>query len=335
MISHLHIDGLSLDAELIKRQFGYAAPPSMPALARADTDTLEAGGWFREPLRLHSIVNDGAQGVAALMLAGEDYPAADGYWMCATPAHLRVEQDRLVLIDARLLSIEPDEAEALTATLNHHFAEDALRFVAPHANRWYMQPPAVPEIITCPLVDVMGRDVHPKLPKGSDALRWHRRYNEVQMLLHAHPVNAAREARGLPAINSLWWWGEGQLPAVARRFSSIHSDDVLLRGMARLSGTPLSSLPADASVWLPALAHAGEHYLMLDSLSLAWAYRDYAAWLDARAHFEQFWLAPLIAALKKNQIQCLRIDAVTSASATRMTLTKAQLWRFWRDWKRA
>lgn len=332
---HLHIEGLSLDAELIKRQFGSAAPIAMPILARADARTLAGGESFSEPLRLHGIVNHGAQGIAPLMLAGESFPSTDGYWMCATPAHLRVEQDRLVLLDARLLSIESYEAEALTATLNTHFAEDQLRFFAPHPQRWYMQLPCAPGITTYPLASVMGRDVHPKLPQGTDALLWHRRYNEAQMLLHAHPVNAAREARGLPAINSLWWWGEGLLQPVSRRFSSIHSDDILLRGLARLSNTPLSSPPANAAAWLAALAHEGEHYLTLDSLALAWVYRDYAAWIDARAHVEQLWLAPLTAAVKKNQIQGLCIDAVTTEGATRVTLTRAQLWRFWRDWKRA
>lgn len=331
---HLHIEGLSLDAALIKRQFGSEAPtPPMAALARADASALEAGDSLSEPLRLHGMVSHGAQGVAALMLAGEATTSAGGYWMCATPTHLRVEQDRLVLIDARLLSIERDEAEALAATLNIHFAEDAMRFIAPHPTRWYMQLPDAPAITTCPLADVMGRDVHPNLPKGTDALLWHRRYNEAQMLLHAHPVNAAREARGLPAINSLWWWGEGPLQPVARRFSSISSDDVLLRGLARLSQTPLSSLPADAATWLAALGQDGEHYLKLDSLSIAWAYRDYAAWVDACARFEQLWLAPLIAALRANRIKRLCIDALTPPRAVRMSLTKAQLWRFWRDWK--
>lgn len=331
---HLHIEGLSLDAELIERQFGHPAPRALPALARADTIPLEAGEPFSEPLRLHGIQRN-AKGVAPLMLAGENFASADGYWMCATPAHLRVEQDRLVLLDARLLSIEAHEAEALIATLNTHFAEDQLRFVAPHPQRWYMQLPGAPDINTHALANVMGRDVHPKLPKGQAAMHWHRRYNEVQMLLHAHPVNAARESRGLPPVNSLWWWGEGVLQPVARRFAGIHSDDSLLRGLARLSNTPLCSPPSNAAAWLAALAHEGEHYLTLDALALAWTYRDYAAWIDAHAQAEQLWIEPLIAAVKNNQIRGLRIDAVTTEGATRMTLTRAQLWRFWRDWKRA
>ena len=37
--------------------------------------------------------------------------------------------------------------------------------------------------------------------------------NEVQVLLHQHPLNAARQTRGLPPVNSVWFWGAGRLPA--------------------------------------------------------------------------------------------------------------------------
>ena len=42
------------------------------------------------------------------------------------------------------------------------------------------------------------------LPNGSDLKRWQKLLTELQMLLHAHPVNAARVQRGTRPINSLW-----------------------------------------------------------------------------------------------------------------------------------
>ena len=42
------------------------------------------------------------------------------------------------------------------------------------------------------------------LPNGSDLKRWQKLLTELQMLLHAHPVNAARVQRGARPINSLW-----------------------------------------------------------------------------------------------------------------------------------
>ncbi len=58
----------------------------------------------------------------------------------------------------------------------------------------------------------MNRSINSHLPRGDDALAWHRVMNEAQMIMHAHPVTAAREARGAPPANSIWLWGGGTLP---------------------------------------------------------------------------------------------------------------------------
>ena len=42
------------------------------------------------------------------------------------------------------------------------------------------------------------------LPQGNDLKRWQKLLTELQMLLYAHPVNAARTQRGARSINSLW-----------------------------------------------------------------------------------------------------------------------------------
>lgn len=42
------------------------------------------------------------------------------------------------------------------------------------------------------------------LPHGNDLKRWQKLLTELQMLLHAHPVNATRAQRGARPINSLW-----------------------------------------------------------------------------------------------------------------------------------
>jgi hypothetical protein len=46
---------------------------------------------------------------------------------------------------------------------------------------------------------------------------WRHAINEAQMVLHAHPVNQARQAAGQPVVNSLWPWGGGRLPAATHR----------------------------------------------------------------------------------------------------------------------
>ena len=124
---------------------------------------------------------------------------AAGCWLRADSVNLSLQRDQLLLASVQAGS---EEAAALCASLNAHFAGQDIEFFAPHPRRWYMRLDALPRIITTPLSEVVGGDVRRALPTGEDAARWHRLFNEIQMLLHAHPLNEAREARGELPINS-------------------------------------------------------------------------------------------------------------------------------------
>ena len=131
---------------------------------------------------------------------------AAGCWLRADPVNLNLQRDQLLLAAVQVGS---EEAAALCASLNEHFAGQDMEFFAPHPQRWYVRLDALPRISTAPLSQVVGGDVRRVLPTGEDAARWHQLFNEIQMLLHAHPLNEAREARGEPIINSVWFWGGG------------------------------------------------------------------------------------------------------------------------------
>jgi hypothetical protein len=71
--------------------------------------------------------------------------------------------------------------------------------------------------------------------------RW---LNEVQMFLHGHPVNEAREACGKPVVNSLWLWGGGRQPAAQpATYSSVWSDNPLAAGPGRHLRHALAAAP--------------------------------------------------------------------------------------------
>src|SRR6185503_13696827 len=139
------------------------------------------------------------------------------YWLRADPVHIRVDRDRALLVDNALFDLTNEEAQAFAAALNHHFTGDGIVFRAAAPKRWYVKLARAPRLSTHELSAVAGKDVQPFLPAGADALEWHRVFNEVQMLLHAHAVNDAREARGDPPVNSVWLWGGGSRPAVPGR----------------------------------------------------------------------------------------------------------------------
>jgi hypothetical protein len=108
--------------------------------------------------------------------------------------------------------------------------------------------------------------------------------NELQMLLHDHPVNQAREERGEPVINSLWFWGNGVLPeSVSAPGPEICADHALARGLARHAGIRCSPVPDNFSLWRKGAA-------ALVVRADAQCYDDVESWLEQFKQLEHQWL---------------------------------------------
>jgi hypothetical protein len=87
-----------------------------------------------------------------------------------------------------------------------------------------------------------GEYLTPHLPRGADARLFMQRINELQMLLHSHTVNLARDDEARPVVNGLWLWGGGTLTSATAPFDLIAADDFLTRALAQQSGvTPIAT----------------------------------------------------------------------------------------------
>lgn len=331
---HLFIPGLSVTSGETALHFGSTAtdfPTHLRRLvARADHKKMRATDPSSALLHFHDVRSEEARGAAPFMVQGAGIDVVGARWLCADPVHLRIEQDRLVLLDAEFLNPEIDESLALIETLNTHFADDGMRFYALSAHSWCMRLSSPSPISTTALNTVLGRDVHQFLPGGNEAMRWHRRFNELQMLLHTHPVNEAREQRGALPINSIWWWGEGSTVTAQQRFSGLVGNGALLHGLATTTHTPIDPLPDSAARWLKSRPSDGEHLIALESLRRPWAYRLESEWQTDLAALEKNWFAQLAAALVAGEIGELKISALTAAQHTVYRVTRRMLWRFWR-----
>lgn len=237
--------------------------------------------------------------------------------MRADPVHLNVGRDGLALGGAAL-DVSRSEAEALVATLNRYFGE-ALAFDALLPERWYIRLSEEPEVDTTP-PPTRGTAIGDKLPSGADAMRFRTLMNEVQMLLHEHPVNTEREARGVPAVNSVWFWGGGILAGTAARPCSIVlSDDPLARGLALAAGIPERQLSGNAETMLSALPAQGMALIVLGSLQSAALERD--------------WFGPLLAALEDRRIGMLSLSLAGTDSLLEVETVRSDLRYFWRTRK--
>jgi hypothetical protein len=144
--------------------------------------------------------------------------------------------------------------------------------------------------------------------------------NEAQMLLHEHPVNTEREARGAPAVNSVWFWGGGTLDArIARPFSVVLAEDPLARGLALAAGIPERQLPASAGAALAMLPPEGAALMLLDS--------------SASAALEHDWFEPLLAALGRGRIGMLSLVLPGKESILEVETVRSDLRYFWRTRK--
>ena len=265
--------------------------------------------------------------VASLTCLSDTGSATSGYLLRADPVHLRADQSSLRLFDSHSFSITQAEADELVAAFNAFYAERGWRLAAPRPQRWYLSLPSGPAITMRAITAVVGQSIDTCLPQGAAAAEWHALLNEVQMLFHAHPVNVARELRGEPLINSVWFWGGGELPATVQTTAArVVTDHPLAMGLAQQAGITRMDVPADGGELL-AIAGEGVSLLVDDSLEGATQYGDIDSWLDALRQLEQHWFAPLLAAVRRGELESL---CIYPCNGHYYLTNRKQQRRFWR-----
>jgi hypothetical protein len=190
--------------------------------------------WLLEPVGGADLL---ARWPAGAAIANQNGLAAagPGSWCIAQPVHLAAGLDHLRLAPLTQATPTEDEARELGARVSSHFRPDELTVAAFVPGAWLLRFARSIDCLTQPPDVVVGHNVHDFMPAGPDGARIRSLMNEIQMLLHEHPVNQRRErARQLP-VNGWWLWGFGEAAGGASIDSaahwSLHSDDRWLRGL--------------------------------------------------------------------------------------------------------
>jgi hypothetical protein len=167
----------------------------------------------------------------------------EGTWGCARPVHLLTAIDHLQLAPGRLM-VDEAESALLVGDINRHLEGSGFRLHVSGANDdWQLECMQPLECSSVEPADALGRNLRDLMPAGRDGARVRSLVNEIQMLLHEHPVNSARSERRQPAINSVWLWGIGRLDKVMPvNLPTLYTDDAWLAGLWRLHGTAARSL---------------------------------------------------------------------------------------------
>lgn len=177
--------------------------------------------------------------VAALRYHFDVGSVENQVYCCADPIYLHADRQALRLFDPPQLGLSQAEADAVMASLNATYADEGWQFSAPTPDHWYLQLAEKPQLKTYSLSESKGYDITQFIPQGMDSKTWHLYMNEIQMLLHQHPVNEARQAAGKLPISSVWFWGMGQLPQLPTpRWTQVYHRDSFSGGLAKLQQIP-------------------------------------------------------------------------------------------------
>jgi hypothetical protein len=151
--------------------------------------------------------------------------------------------------------------------------------------------------------------MHETMPSGRDAPGIRRLMTELQMTLHAHPLNARREQAGAPVVNAAWLWGGGRRPAVSdRSLSRCFGSDPYLRSLCHLHGQKCDDAPAAPT----AIDFETNSIVVLSGISLT--------------DLDRQWLAPLAQAVRKRRLH--RLELVLDEWS--LTATASGFAKFWR-----
>lgn len=252
-------------------------------------------------------------GQAALAGLWDGLEVADHHWLRADPVSLHIDLNQIYLRHHGDLQLTKEDAVVLAEAVSPLFEDQPAPLATPHPERWYLrldQPSAYPH--TPPGV-ARGRVMDVALPEHPEVSRWRALLNASQMALHRHPVNVRREQQGLPAVNSLWFWGAGALP-VADGTSSLQqvcSTDPVMLGMTRLAGVGTR----DAAGVTPTTGLLSDCLSSGEPILIHWR-PDFASDREQNLkHLEQDWVQPLQQRLENAEIStlCLLITGQPAA----------------------
>lgn len=314
------------------------APSLALLLARANAEAAGANDdfsralphehWLAQRLGLHASQDNSSPPLAGAILRNAGIAAPDGFWFLLQPANFHIARDHLVLTDLRQLALTEQESRTLFDSAAPLFAEAGRMLHYVDAATWLLRADDWQALQTSTPDAACGHNIDIWMPHGAQARDWRRLQNEVQMHWHAHPINEAREMRGLKPANTLWLWGGA---VVNTQGGSQTTFDI-----AYTSGDPHAPFAAAAGAIHTDSAEAvtasqREHaLLLLDDLLAPALAGDWAEWLARFQAADEQWFSPLLEAVRAGRIAQLSMSLSHGTATANYRVNKSALRKFWR-----
>ena len=303
-------------------------------LQRADHQALETGEAARLARAFEVLPRKTSVAALTRQLDAGD---AEGYtWLRADPANVRPDMASARLIACGdELGLSAQDTEALLRPLKPLFGDEGFPISAPVPSRWYLCLPSDVQLPTfAPPEAVYGDDLLAFMPEGAAGMRWRRLMSEAQIILHHHPINAARTRAGRLPVNSLWFWGAGRLPDhVQSALSLAVTDEPMIAALCQRAGVELKSRAVEFSASTASHENAGR-------ADPAWGARILEEVRTAAGHIlfdlrdlttletlDSRWVSPALEAVTQGHADELRLDF---GDGLLLRWRASHRWRFWR-----
>lgn len=244
--------------------------------------------------------------------------ASQGHWFIVQPAHIQLSRTHLLLSDPRALHLSEAESRALYELARPCFEEQGKTLLHGAPGLWFARADDWSGLATASPDAAATQNLSDWMPEGEHARPYRKLQNEIQMQWHEHPVNEARQTRGLQAVNSFWLWG----------------------GAGPLKAAPQALAIAGGPEWMQALAAPGQPSaaqliaqpgaVMLAELIPSAQTGDWSDWIARMQRIEREWLAPLLAALRDGRISRVTLLLSHRNGWTSVDASKLALHKFWR-----
>jgi len=128
------------------------------------------------------------------------------YRLQAVPVSFQISQHGIFCLPIEAAEMtDQEEMQDIVVSLQDLLPSGS-EIVVDQPGSWSIWLTHKPDIKTTALKNVLGKEISRYLPQGSEGADWRKTLTEMQMVLHSHAVNQAREQRGQVRIDSLWFW---------------------------------------------------------------------------------------------------------------------------------
>ena len=284
-----------------------------------------------------SIAADGVSAgpAASAASAGAESPPDSTAWI-ATPVHLIAGLTSLHLDRRSILRLPTADLEGFALDFNRAFGDSGLRLTPLAAGDFLMQGPATLTAATTEPARALVADLEASLPKGNDAKALKRLGAELEMWLHAHPLNETRRRRGELPVSTLWLWGgtpaqpgraqvlaAGDSPSAANTTVPFGNDPYLI-GLCRLHGDTTHLLP-DQLTDLLTDPRPQRAVLVIEVTTMLYLNPHWTV-LEALAEIDRRFVSPAIVGLGEGSVE----SVVLLANDTHWRVRRRDRLKLWR-----